>query len=166
MIYFSRKGLRKGRLVSILVLQAILNDVSGNADGAKNKLREAVKIAAPQNYRRSFLQEGEQVLHMLPLVQDTAPKFVASLIKAFHSELNFDHMVPEINTAYGLTEPLSERELEVLRLVAAGLPNTDIAGQLYISLGTVKWHANRIFAKLGVKNRTQAVNKAKELKII
>ena len=163
---FSRKGLRKGRLVSILVLQAILNDASGNADDAKNRLREAVDIAAPQNYRRSFLQEGEHVLHMLPLVQDTAPEFVASLIENFHSELNFNHMVSKINTACGLVEPLSERELEVLRLVAAGLPNTDIASKLYISLGTVKWHANHIFAKLGVKNRTQAVNKAKELKII
>jgi len=163
---FSHMGQRKGRLVSILVLQAILSGTVGNADGAKMKLREAVNIAAPHNYRRSFLQEGEQVLYLLPLVQDTAPEFVASLIEDFHSELNLNHLVSRINTTGGLAEPLSDRELEVLKLVAAGLPNTEIAGKLYISLGTVKWHTNHIYAKLGVKNRTQAVNKAKELKII
>ncbi len=163
---FCRKGMRQGRLINILVLQAILNDLSGNSEGAKNKLRAAVGIAAPQNYRRSFLQEGKHILRMLPLVQDTAPDFVASLIADFRSELNLNDTTHVINPASGLAEPLSERELEVLGLIAAGLSNTDISGKLYISLGTVKWHANHIYAKLGVKNRTQAVNKAKELKII
>ncbi|HYE11017.1 MAG TPA: LuxR C-terminal-related transcriptional regulator, partial [Patescibacteria group bacterium] len=162
---FSRDQ-RKGRLISILVLKAILKNVLGDVDEAKTSLREAVSIAAPQNFRRSFLEEGEQVLNMLPLVQDTDPEFVASLIEDFHLELKSAPVAAKSKAVSWLIEPLSEREIEVLRLVATGLSNADITRKLYISLGTVKWHLNHIFAKLGVKNRTQAINKAKDLEII
>lgn len=160
---FSRNQ-RKGRLISILVLKAILKNAIGDIDDGRKNLEEAVSIAAPQNFRRSFLEEGEQVLHMLPLVRDIAPEFVADLIEDFHLELG--HGAPKRQTVSGLIEPLSEREIEVMRLVAKGLSNADIARKLYISLGTVKWHMNHILAKLGVKNRTQAMNKAKEFEII
>ncbi|HWI55426.1 MAG TPA: LuxR C-terminal-related transcriptional regulator [Desulfobacteria bacterium] len=162
---FSR-GQRKGRLINILVLKAILKNTLGDADEAKRILGEAVSSAAPQNYRRSFLEEGEQVFKMLPFVQDYAPEFVAGLIEDFKLELSLCPEVKPTNAAVGLIESLSDREIEVLRLVAAGLSNADISRKLFISLGTVKWHINHIFAKLGVKNRTQAVNKAKELEII
>jgi LuxR family transcriptional regulator, maltose regulon positive regulatory protein len=66
----------------------------------------------------------------------------------------------------GLVEPLTERELEVLRLVAGGAPNRAIAGQLVISLDTVKRHVSHLFAKLGVANRTQAVARARELGLL
>ena len=65
-----------------------------------------------------------------------------------------------------LEEPISERELELLRLIAAGLTNQDIADRLSISLTTVKWHTSNILGKLGVKNRTQAVAKARELGLL
>ena len=156
---------RKGRLISILILKAILNKALGDDNEAKKNLSEAVCIAAPQNYRRSFLDQGEQVLHMLPLVRDKSPEFVATLIDDFMLELK-SGPAPKRQAVSGLIEPLSEREIEVLRLVAQGLSNADITRRLYISLGTVKWHLNHIFAKLGVKNRTQAINKAKEIKII
>ncbi len=162
---FSRNQ-RKGRLISILVLKAILQNALGNADEEKKSLGEAVSIAASQNLRRLFLDEGEQVLHILPSVMDTAPDFVADLIEDFNLELKLNPQVLRIQAVSGLIEPLSEREIEVLRLVAKGLSNADTARRLYISLGTVKWHINHIFAKLGVKNRTQAINKAKELEII
>lgn len=162
---FSRDQ-RKGRLMSILILKAILKNVLGDTDEAKTSLREAVSIAAPQNFRRSILEEGEQVLNMLPLVQDTAPEFVAGLIEDFHLELKSAPVAAKSKAVSWLIEPLSEREIEVLRLVAAGLSNADITRKLYISLGTVKWHLNHIFAKMGVKNRTQAINKAKDIDII
>ncbi len=162
---FSR-GRRKGRLISILVLKAIIKNALGDTDEVRKSLGEAVSIAAPQNYRRSFLEEGEQVLHILPLVRDIAPGFVAGLIEDFNLELKLESKEAKIQAVPGLIENLSEREIEVLRLVAQGLSNADITRKLYISLGTVKWHINHIFAKLGVKNRTQAINKAKELKII
>jgi LuxR family maltose regulon positive regulatory protein len=162
---FSRDQ-RKGRLISILVLKAILKNALGDTDEGKQSLEEAVSIAAPQNSRRSFLEEGEQVLHILPLVRDTSPQFVADLIEDFHLELKSGPEAPKTLAISGLVEPLSEREIEVLSLVAKGLSNADITRKLYISLGTVKWHINHIFAKLGVKNRTQAINKAKELEMI
>jgi len=62
----------------------------------------------------------------------------------------------------GLVEPLSERELEVLRLVADGLTNQDIADRLFIAVSTVKSHTNSIYGKLGVRNRTQAIALARE----
>ena len=162
---FSRRQ-RKGRLISILVSKAILNNALGDADEAKKNLGEAVSIAAPQNFRRSFLEEGEQVWYMLPLVQDSAPQFVAGLIEDFHLELKLAPEASKSQVVSGLIEPLSAREIEVLSLISQGLSNADITRELYISLGTVKWHINHIFAKLGVKNRTQAINKAKELELI
>lgn len=162
---FSRSQ-RKGRLISILVLKAIFKNAFGDAHEGKKSLGEAVSIAAPQNSRRSFLEEGEQVFKMLPFVQDYAPEFVAGLIEDFKMELKLGTEIRQTNAVSGLIESLSDREIEVLRLVAKGLSNADITRKLYISLGTVKWHINHIFAKLGVKNRTQALNKAKELEII
>jgi len=153
-------------LISILVLKAILNNALGDADEVKKNLGEAVSIAAPQNFQRSFLEEGEQVLYMLPLVQDSALQFVAGLIEDFHLELKLGPEASKRQVVSGLIEPLSTREIEVLSLISQGLSNADITRKLYISLGTVKWHINHIFAKLGVKNRTQAINKAKELEII
>ena len=65
-----------------------------------------------------------------------------------------------------LAEPLSEREIEILRLVAQGLANQQVADRLFITLGTTKWHLNNIYGKLGVASRTQAVALARQLKII
>ena len=66
----------------------------------------------------------------------------------------------------GLIEPLSERELDVLRLIAAGHTNAEIADALFVVVGTVKAHAFNIYGKLGVRNRTQAVNRARELRLV
>jgi LuxR family maltose regulon positive regulatory protein len=65
-----------------------------------------------------------------------------------------------------LSEPLSERELEVLRLIVAGFTNREIAEQLIVSLGTIKTHINHIYQKLGVRNRTQAVAQARDLNLV
>ena len=65
-----------------------------------------------------------------------------------------------------LTDPLSERELEVLRLISAGLSNPEIAGCLFVAVGTVKAHTSSIYSKLGVNNRVQAVQRARELNLL
>jgi LuxR family maltose regulon positive regulatory protein len=65
-----------------------------------------------------------------------------------------------------LVDPLTERELEILRLIATGLSNQAIADQLFLALGTVRWYAHDIYSKLGVGNRTQAVARARELNLI
>lgn len=95
---------------------------------------------------------------------------IAKLLGAFEREpIGFTPIVTnESHVASGSLsiEPLSDREVEVLALIAQGLSNQEIANELYISLRTVKWHTSNIYQKLGVKNRTQAVNRSRKLGII
>ena len=95
------------------------------------------------------------------------PGYVRQLLAAFPaagSEPTLSSKPPEVEA--GLVEPLSEREIEVLQLIAEGLTNQEAANRLYLSLHTVKAHARNIYGKLGVKNRTQAVAKARALGIL
>jgi len=121
----------------------------------------AVRIAAPQDYFRAFLDEGPALIALLPAVRHVAPLFVNQL-------LDFAGVpVPRQPAAVQpLVEPLSERELAVLRLIAAGLSNLEIARELVIAAGTVKRHINHIYGKLGVQSRTQAIVKARELRLL
>ena len=95
--------------------------------------------------------------------QKIAPEAVNKLLNVFGSART---AAPPPLSGRNLVEPLSERELEVLRLIAAGLSNREIAGRLVISLSTVKGHTANIFGKLGVKNRTQAVARGRELELV
>ncbi|AFY56908.1 ATP-dependent transcriptional regulator [Rivularia sp. PCC 7116] len=89
------------------------------------------------------------------------PQYVNQLIAASTNTNSVESLKNKL-----LIEPLSERELEVLHHVSVGLSNQEIANQLFVSLATIKWHTNRIYGKLGVKNRSQAVAKARELEIL
>ena len=95
------------------------------------------------------------------------PDYIRRLLAAFPAAESGGKPFSNLrSTASGLVEPLSERELEVLSLIAEGLTNQEIANRLYLSLFTVKVHARNIYSKLGVKNRTQAVATAKALGIL
>jgi len=89
--------------------------------------------------------------------------YVLKLLSAFRAQhaLHPSSLIPQ-----PLIEPLSERELEVLRLIAEGLSNQEIAGRLFLSVPTVKWHTTHIYGKLGVQNRTQAVTRARALGLL
>ncbi len=90
-----------------------------------------------------------------------APKYAGRLLAAFPD------LEPAVREPQAeMVEPLSERELDVLRLIAEGMSNQEIAQQLFVSPRTVKWHAGNIYGKLGVKNRTQAVAKARSLGVL
>jgi LuxR family maltose regulon positive regulatory protein len=91
--------------------------------------------------------------------QGIAPEYVGRLLEAVEES----RLAAEIP---GLVEPPSERELEVLRLIAVGLSNQEIADQLVLALSTVKWHINNLYGKLGVGSRTQAVALARELNLL
>jgi len=125
-------------------------------------LQEAIQLAQPEGLIRTFIDIGED---LIPHLQDAArqgiePTYVRRILSAFQS----DH-VPETPVS-GFAEPLSDRELEVLRLVVAGLSNREIAQSLVISLGTAKTHIHNIYGKLEVSNRAQAIARAREIELV
>jgi LuxR family maltose regulon positive regulatory protein len=142
--------------ISVSLLQVQAHRALEQAGEAEAALATAVRLAAPENYRRLFLNEGEPIAILLPAVRDAAPTFVDALLADFGQG----------ERVQSLMEPLSERELEVLQLVADGRSNREIAKQLFVTVGTVKKHLNNIYGKLGVARRTEAVAKAQTLQLI
>jgi LuxR family maltose regulon positive regulatory protein len=154
---------RLGRAVEVLALQALVHQAQGDAALALAALERALALAEPEGYVRTFVDLGEPLAKLLSAVSHqrsaVSGEYVARLLTAFP-----DSRFPSTRSlALPLVEPLSEREMEVLRLVAEGLTNQEIADELVIALSTVKSHTNSIYGKLGVKNRTQAVAAAHEL---
>jgi LuxR family maltose regulon positive regulatory protein len=127
-------------------------------------LQKAIELAAPEGYFRLFLDEDPCILPLLGKVRSLAPEFVDILAEKYRRENAYRKSVAgeKINNS-ALSEPLSDRELEVLELVAAGLSNREIADKLFISLGTTKWHITNILSKLGVRNRVQAIKAAESI---
>jgi len=126
-------------------------------------LQEALNLAQAEGFIRAFIDAGES---LVPLLQECArrggtPEYIGRILDAFGAK-NKKLSV----SSSDLIEALSERELEVLRLVTAGLSNREIAATLVISLGTAKTHIHHICGKLGVRNRTEAAMRAKELKLV
>ena len=143
------------------VLQAKIYHLMNQPDDALNALAEALAMASPEGYVRSFLDEGEIVAQLLYQAseKDIFAEYCSYLLDEFSKEIPSKPSTsarPE-----GLVEPLSGREIEVLALIAKGYSNQEIAQELILSLYTVKSHARNIFSKLAVKNRTEAVSKAR-----
>jgi len=148
-------------LITVHVLQTLIAERSGNRAVARDRLAWALQAAAPESYLRAFLDEDAQILTLLPDLRHVTPSLVDQLLEGAD--------VPEAPgqaAAQPLIEPLSERELEILGLIAAGLMNREIADRLFIAHGTVKRHINNIYGKLGVHSRTQAVARAGELGLL
>jgi LuxR family maltose regulon positive regulatory protein len=156
-------------LITIHILQALAAEKARDRRTAHDYLAQAVQIAAPEDYFRAFLDEDSQVLALLPHVRHVAPQFVHQLLH-YAAPAEPPEPTPKIAAprpvAQPLIEPLSERELEVLGLIAAGLSNREIAGRLFIAHGTVKRHINNIYGKLQVHRRTEAVARARELGLL
>ncbi len=151
---------RMGRVVELLVLQSLAYQGKKDINAAVTTLALAVSLAQPEGYQRVFLDEGELVIKLLYLVKSNqdATGYASELLKAF-GPVSRPAPVP----AQLLIEPLSAREIEILKLIEAGLANQEIASKLFISLATVKRHISNIYAKLDVQTRTQAVSRGKEL---
>jgi LuxR family maltose regulon positive regulatory protein len=152
-----------------LILLALVFSVQGETDQALVHLEKALSIGEPEGYIRIFVDEGPPMAHLLyeALSRGIAPDYVRRLLTAFpdaepEQTDPSKSQVPESE----LVEPLSEREIEVLQLIAEGLTNPEIAARLYLSLNTVKVHTRNIYGKLGVNNRTQAGTRAKALGIL
>ena len=133
-------------------------------------LERALSLAEPEGYVRTFVDEGAPMAALLRRAasRGVAPAYVSKLLDALDAEADTKSMPADSTSpvAQRLEEPLSERELEVLRLVASGLSNREVAQELVLATGTIKKHINNIFTKLNVRSRTQAAAQARELGLL
>ncbi|MEW6130748.1 MAG: LuxR C-terminal-related transcriptional regulator [Acidobacteriota bacterium] len=164
------KGWQDERL-KVMVLQSVAHHAHGEKDKALQLLSEALALAEPGGFVRLFVDEGKPMAHLLSeaAAHGMMPDYVAKLLAAFATETpkrNDTSSLPPVTPVPSLIEGLSQRELEVLRLIAQGLSNREISEQLFLALVTVKGHNQRIFGKLQVKNRTEAVARARELGLL
>jgi LuxR family maltose regulon positive regulatory protein len=178
-------GGRTGRSIQILGLLALALETQGRPDEAGATLSEALSLARPEGYMRVFLDLGWPLYELLErsAVRDAAPKtkdalippfagdYVRQLLDGFRQEREARRRVAEAvslssSLAEALLDPLTERELEVLRLLAEGLPNKEIAGRLVVAPSTVKQHLKNVYGKLDVHSRTQAVARGRELGLL
>ena len=163
----AEEGGRTRSVIEILVLQAIAYQARGDTSRALNPLERALILAEPEGYVQIFVDEGEAMRDLLrhAAARDVASSYARRLLSAFDGpSLPASTLVKA--AVSDLAEPLTGREVEVLRLVAAGMRNQEIADQLFISLSTVKRHIANAYGKLGVGHRTEAVARANELNLL
>jgi len=141
------------------VLQALARQARNDIPGALASLQRALTLAEPEGYVRLFVDEGPPMASLLRAAakQGITPSYVRRLLAAVNKT---EDSMP---VSQGLIEPLSERELDVLRLLGTDLGGPEIARELVVSLNTVRTHTKNIYAKLGVNNRRAAVRRAAEL---
>ena len=168
---------RAGSIIEIQALRALALAARGDHAGALGALTEALTLACPQGYVRVFADEGgpmRALLVQLPTARPGQPHadgridpgYLAALVRACGQP---DAVLPRtraVGAAPGLADPLTDRELEVLRLLAAGKSNQRIAHDLVVALNTVKKHVTHVLGKLGAANRTEAVARARQLGLI
>ena len=155
-------GGRIGSVIEILVLQALECRARGESRAALRSLDRALALAEPEGYVRIFIDEGPSMKTLLEASakEATAPAYIRRLLPAL------EPAAAPTATGQPLLEPLSERELDVLRLLGSELDGPDIARELVLSLNTVRSHTKSIYAKLGVNSRREAVRRAGELGLI
>jgi LuxR family maltose regulon positive regulatory protein len=155
----ARQQQSDGSLIAIQVLQALCKRTLGQHAGAQQCLENAISLAASAGYRRVFLDEGTNLTAMLEQARHVAPAFVSSLVAPASPGRELPPTGP-------LPEPLSKIELELLSLLNRGLTNKEIANKLAMTIGTTKWRMNQIFGKLQVRNRIEALARARQLKLL
>jgi LuxR family maltose regulon positive regulatory protein len=155
----AEEGQRTGSVIEILVLQALARQAQDDVPAALASLRRALTLAEPEGYVRIFADEGPPMASLLRAAAKLriAPGYVRRLLAAVNKTGD------GTPASQGLIEPLSERELDVLRLLGTDLGGPEIARELIVSLNTVRTHTKNIYAKLGVNNRRAAVRRAREL---
>jgi LuxR family maltose regulon positive regulatory protein len=156
-----------GYAIEVLVLQAVACRAQGKAGEALACVERALALAEREGHVRVFVEAGAAIAPLLVEAarQGVAVDHVARLLAALREEGAVD-AGGAARAAEALIEPLSERELEVLRLIVAGLSNKEIAEELVLATGTVKKHINNIYGKLGVHRRAQAIRRAQDLALV
>ena len=148
-----------GSLIAIHVLQALCKKSLGEKAAAARYLAAAVSLAASGGYKRVFLDEGRAMAELLEDVRHVDPAFVSGLIESLADD-------EETLPSSALHENLSRMEREILKLVNVGLTNQQIGEKLGITVSTTKWYLTQVFGKLNVRNRTQAMARARQLKLL
>jgi LuxR family maltose regulon positive regulatory protein len=152
--------------IELLILRALANQVLDNIAEALVDLQHALELAEPGGYVRLFVDEGMPMRKLLASLKDSNGS-LKGYIKRLLSAGNCVEAFPtSALSSQPLVEPLSRRELEVLRFLAIGASNAEIAQKLFISLNTVKKHLTHIFEKLAVPTRAEAVIRARELGLL
>lgn len=167
---------RSGSLIEIRLTQALVEQAQHNRPGALAALEHALALAEPEGYLRTFVDEGEALRPLLLDFSATICKqtnrnqhyligYVNQLLTAFpHPAARPDSKIAQLKAT--MVEPISERELEVLQLIAQGLTNREISVRLCVTVSTVKGHNQRLFGKLQAQNRTEAVTRARALGLL
>jgi len=162
---------RHGRVLEVEMLQALNDQAAGKEKRAVEKLALVLARAEPEGYVRLFIDEGAPIAKLLYKVSTQTKTdlhvYAERLLAAYYQEqAERSALLAKTLQVDALIEPLSGRELEVLRLVAAGKSNLEIATDLVLAVGTVKKHLNTIFGKLNVNSRTLAIARARELDLL
>lgn len=158
-------------LLKVMVLQALAHQAQGETEPALRRLAEALTLAEPGGFIRIFVDEGASMAQLLTMAaaHSVMSGYVCKLLEAFPTSalpLSDDRGSDVVPRPSPLPEPLSSRELEILQLIAHGLSNQEIGDRLFLALDTVKGHNRRIFEKLQVQRRTEAVAKARALHLL
>ena len=167
----AEEGGRMGSVIEILVLRALAHEAQGDSPPALVPLERALTLAEPEGYVRIFVDEGRPMAQLLSeaAAHGIMPDYTAKLLTIFEAEKqkseDESHLLHAL-PAQSLIEPLSQRELEVLHLIAQGLSNREISERLFLAVITVKGHNRNIFRKLQVRRRTEAIARARELGLL
>jgi LuxR family transcriptional regulator, maltose regulon positive regulatory protein len=153
-------GGRTGSLIEILMLQAVAHHATGNTVGAMDAIANALELAEPESYLQVFVDEGVPVRELMRLAgaRGFAAAYTRRVLAAFES--------PALVPIARPVELLTQRELEILRLISAGFRNQEIANKLFISQATVKRHIANVYNKLDARHRTEALNRAGALNLL
>jgi LuxR family maltose regulon positive regulatory protein len=164
----AEEGARMGSVIEILVLQAIAYHAQGDLAAALLPLQHALALAEPEGYVRMFLDQGSSMMDLLrkACAREIMPDYSGKLLAALESDAQQSEDRSALTSAQSRNDLLSQRELEVLQLIAQGLSNHEIGERLFLALDTVKGHNRRIYAKLQVQSRTEAVARARELGLL
>jgi LuxR family maltose regulon positive regulatory protein len=170
----AEEGGRLSSVIEILILQALAHQAQGDIMPALAPLERALTLAEPEGYVRIFLDEGKPMAELLGRMKDEGGRrktYVHKLLAAFGAEEIHPSHLHLAQTQVSLilqplVEPLSENELEVLRLLRTELSGPEIARKRMVSLSTIRTHTQHIYAKLGVNNRRAAVRRAEELGLL
>ncbi|HEX2277924.1 MAG TPA: LuxR C-terminal-related transcriptional regulator, partial [Candidatus Tectomicrobia bacterium] len=158
----AEQGERTGSVIEILIVQALGRQMHGDIPAALVPLSRALTLAEPEGYVRRFIDEGPAMAVLL----EAAAKHGIALSYVYHLLAAFGTAEGRTPVQQPLSEPLSDRERDVLRLLGTDLDGPDVARELMVSLSTLRTHTRNIYSKLGVNSRRAAVRRAEELQLL